>query len=56
MNGASAHLIQKGDEIIIMSFQITDHPKTPMNILVDKNNKFIRYLKEAAEMRDCDGC
>jgi len=56
MNGASAHLIQKGDEVIIMSFQITDHPKTPMNILVDKNNKFIRYLKEAAEMRDCDGC
>lgn len=56
MNGAASHLIHKGDEIIIMSFQITDRPKKPINILVDKNNRFVRYLKEEAEMRDCDGC
>lgn len=56
MNGASAHLIHKGDEVIIMAFQTTDHPKKPINILVDKNNRFVRYLKEEAEMRDCDGC
>ncbi|MCX7983552.1 MAG: aspartate 1-decarboxylase [Bacteroidetes bacterium] len=56
MNGASAHLIHQGDEIIIMSFQIADKPKKPINILVDKNNRFVRYLEEESEMRDCDGC
>ena len=56
MNGAAAHLIRKGDEVIIMSFQITDRPKKPMNILVDQNNRFVKYLKEKAEMRDTDGC
>lgn len=44
MNGASAHLIKKGEEIIIMGFEITDKPVKPKNILVDKNNKFIKYL------------
>jgi aspartate 1-decarboxylase len=56
MNGAAAHLVHKGDEIIIMSFQISDHPKKPINILVDKNNRFVKYLKEKSEMRDEDGC
>jgi aspartate 1-decarboxylase len=44
MNGASAHLIKKGEEIIIMGFEITDQPVVPKNILVDKDNKFVRYL------------
>jgi aspartate 1-decarboxylase len=56
MNGAAAHLIHTGDEVIIMAFQVSDHPKKPVNILVDKSNKFVRYLKETAEMRDTDGC
>jgi aspartate 1-decarboxylase len=56
MNGAAAHLIRKGDEIIIMSFQVSDRPKKPINILVDNNNRFVRYLKEKCEMRDIDGC
>ena len=56
MNGAAAHLMHKDDEVIIMSFQITDRPKKPVNILVDKNNRFIKYLKEKSEMRDADGC
>jgi aspartate 1-decarboxylase len=56
MNGAAAHLIHRGDEVIIMAFQVSDHPKKPVNILVDKENKFVRYLKETAEMRDTDGC
>ena len=56
MNGAAAHLIRQGDEVIIMSFQITDRPKKPLNILVDRNNRFVKYLKEKAEMRDTDGC
>lgn len=44
MNGAAAHLIKKGDEIIVMGFELTDKPICPVNILVDKNNKFIKYL------------
>lgn len=44
MNGAAAHLIKKGEEIIIMGFELTDKPIKPKNILVDKKNKFLRYL------------
>ncbi|HLC77948.1 MAG TPA: aspartate 1-decarboxylase [Candidatus Nanoarchaeia archaeon] len=44
MNGASAHLIKKGEEIIVMGFELTDKPIEAMNILVDKNNKFVRFL------------
>jgi aspartate 1-decarboxylase len=44
MNGASAHLIKKGEEIIIMGFEITDKKIKPKNILVDKKNRFVRYL------------
>jgi aspartate 1-decarboxylase len=44
MNGASAHVIKKGEEIIIMSFMLDDEPIKPRNILVDKKNKFVRYL------------
>lgn len=44
MNGAAAHLIRPGEEIIIMAFEITDQPVQPTFILVDENNEFVRYL------------
>ncbi|MEA1928520.1 MAG: aspartate 1-decarboxylase [Candidatus Auribacterota bacterium] len=44
MNGASAHLIKKGDQIIIMGFELTDTPIKPQSILVDEKNKFVRFL------------
>jgi len=44
MNGAAAHLIKKDDEIIIMAFSLTDTPIVPKQILVDKQNKFIKFL------------
>lgn len=44
MNGAAAHLIKEGDEVIIMGFELTDRPIKPKIILVDKNNKFVQYL------------
>lgn len=56
INGAAAHLMHEGDEVIIMSFQISDRPKKPINILVDSNNQFVKYLREKSEMRDVDGC
>jgi aspartate 1-decarboxylase len=44
MNGAAAHLIKIGDEIIVMGFEMTDTPIKPQNIVVDKENRFLRYL------------
>lgn len=44
MNGAAVHLIKTGEEIIVMGFELTDRPIKPKNILVDKKNKFVRYL------------
>jgi aspartate 1-decarboxylase len=44
MNGAAAHLIKAGEEIIIIGFEITDRPIEQQMILVDKQNRFVRYL------------
>ena len=44
MNGAAAHLIKIGDEIIVMGFEMTDTQIKPQNIVVDKQNRFVRYL------------
>lgn len=44
MNGAAAHLIKKGEEVIIMGFELANAPIEPKLILVDKQNKFVRYL------------
>lgn len=44
MNGAAAHLINKGEEVIIFSYTFTDRPIKPKCILVDKNNKYIQDL------------
>ncbi len=44
INGAAAHLIHPGEEIIIMAFEITDQPIQPTFVLVDEHNRFLRYL------------
>ncbi len=44
MNGAAAHLIHPGDQVIIMGFELSDTPITPVSILVDEKNRFVRYL------------
>ena len=44
MNGGAAHRIKKGEEIIIMAFEISDKPVETSFILVDKDNKFVKYL------------
>jgi aspartate 1-decarboxylase len=44
MNGAAAHLIRKGEEIIIMGFELTDAPVILKSILVGPGNKFLRWL------------
>jgi aspartate 1-decarboxylase len=44
MNGAAAHLISAGDEIIIMGFELSAEPIEATMILVDELNRFIQYL------------
>lgn len=44
MNGAAAHLIKAGEEIIIIGFELSDRPITPSQILVDKENRYVRDL------------
>ncbi len=44
MNGAAAHLIKKGDEVIIIGFTLAEKAPIPECILVDQNNKFMKYL------------
>ena len=44
MNGGAAHKIKVGEEIIVMAFEISDEPVEAKFVLVDKQNKFVRYL------------
>jgi len=44
MNGAAAHLIKKGERIIVMGFELSDGPVAPKLVLVDKDNRFARYM------------
>ena len=47
MNGAAAHLIKAGEEIIIMGFELTQEPIKPQVILVDSKNSFVQFLSAA---------
>lgn len=44
INGAAAHLIKAGEEIIIMGFELSETPIESKAILVDEQNHFVRYL------------
>ncbi|OIQ16461.1 MAG: aspartate 1-decarboxylase [Bacteriovorax sp. MedPE-SWde] len=44
INGAAAHLVEKGHEVIIIGFKFSDTPVEAKQILVDQNNKFVQYL------------
>jgi len=44
MNGAAAHLIKRGEEIIIIGFELTERPVAPRQILVDQDNRYVRDL------------
>ena len=44
MNGAAAHLIKQGEEIIIMGFKLSEKPIKAKNILVDKKNSFVKFM------------
>ncbi|MGI4880768.1 MAG: aspartate 1-decarboxylase [Janthinobacterium lividum] len=48
MNGAAAHLIGPGEQIIVMGFELCSAPLAPTAVLVDGANRFVRYLTETA--------
>ncbi len=56
MNVAAAHLIKKGDQIIIMTFQLSRKPIKPKIIIVNKKNKFVRYTKNELNKIKSSGC
>jgi aspartate 1-decarboxylase len=50
INGAAAHLINAGEKVIIMGFEITDKPVQPKVILCDSENGIAEMLSERAGM------
>jgi len=44
MNGAAAKRIKKGHKVIVAGFELSTRKIKPKIVLVDKNNKFIKYL------------
>lgn len=44
MNGAAAHLIKRGEEIIVMGFELADGPIVAKQIVLGPNNEFVRWL------------
>jgi aspartate 1-decarboxylase len=46
VNGAAAHLIGEGEQVIIMGFELTNVPVVPRVVLVDRNNRVDRWLSE----------
>jgi aspartate 1-decarboxylase len=51
INGAAAHLIGQGEEVIIIGFELTDRPLTAKAVLVDRSNRFVRSLVETPSTR-----
>jgi len=50
INGAAAHLINAGEKVIIMGFEITEKPIKPKVVLANADNGISRYLSEKPEM------
>ena len=46
MNGAAAHLIKKGEEIIIMGFELANGPVAAKQIVLGRDNEFVKWLGE----------
>lgn len=44
MNGACSHLIKKGEQVIIMGFEVTDKPLVPKIVLIGEGNRIAKYL------------
>ncbi|MFK5924492.1 MAG: aspartate 1-decarboxylase [Verrucomicrobiota bacterium] len=46
INGAAAHLVNPGEKVIIMGFELATKPIVPKVILLDEQNRIERFLTE----------
>ena len=46
MNGAAAHLIGEGEQIIIMGFELTDRPVAAAVAVLDATNRICKRIEE----------
>lgn len=44
INGAAAHLIKAGEQVIVMGFELADGPVSPKVALLDDANQIVRFL------------
>lgn len=51
MNGAASLLIKKGEEIVIMGFELSDGPVVPRSVLLGPGNKVLRWLEKGPTER-----
>lgn len=42
--GAAAHLIEKGDVLTLMGFELSEKPVNAKKILVNQENDFVKFL------------
>ena len=48
MNGAAAHLIGRGEQVIIMGFELVDRPTEASVAILDANNRVLDLIVERA--------
>ena len=48
MNGAAAHLIGEGEQVIVMGFELVDAPAAARVAVLDASNRVIREITERA--------
>ncbi|MEM9015635.1 MAG: aspartate 1-decarboxylase [Verrucomicrobiota bacterium] len=48
INGAAAHLINAGEKVIIMGFELTEKPVKPKVVLCNRENRIAEFLSEEA--------
>ena len=46
MNGPTAHLIKKGEIVVVMGFELSDEQIKAKVVIVDEKNKFTDYLPQ----------
>lgn len=44
INGAAAHLIKKGEQVIVMGFELAAAPVQPRIVLLDDDNNIVQWL------------
>lgn len=44
INGAAAHLIKAGEQVIVMGFELSDQPIRPSVVLLNDENRIVEWL------------